>query len=341
MAKAGGKRRDGIQERTNGDGSITYRAQIRIRGHAPISKSFTRRTDAKRWIETTKTAMRNGSALSTEAERTTLSEALERYLREVTPKKKGKEREGRRVKAWMKHPLAVRFLSQLRGVDFAKYRDARLTAGASESTVRSELMLLSALYKVARKEWGMDGLRNPISDVAVPNPGRSNARDRRLVGDEEKRLLDALKAFGPYYAPLAELAIESAMRQGELLSLTSPAVDLDKRIARLEDTKNSERRDVPLSTRAVEIIRALPRPIVAGAPLFPLNQDDVIRTFREACTAASIENLKFHDLRHEATSRICKRVSMQEAMKITGHKTPSMLMRYFHPKAEDLARKLA
>jgi integrase len=333
MAKANGKRRDGIQERENGDGSITYRAQIRIRGHAPISKSFTRRTDAKRWIETTKTAMRNGTALSTEAERTTLNEALERYLREVTPKKKGKEREGRRVKAWMKHPLAVRFLSQLRGVDFAN--------GASESTVRSELMLLSAVYKVARKEWGMDGLRNPISDVAVPNPGRSNERDRRLVDDEEKRLLDALKAFGPYYAPLAELAIESAMRQGELLSLTSPAVDLDKRIARLEDTKNSERRDVPLSTRAVEIIRALPRPIIAGAPLFPLNQDDVIRTFREACTAARIENLKFHDLRHEATSRICKRVSMQEAMKITGHKTPSMLMRYYHPKAEDLARKLA
>src|SRR5688572_4303396 len=87
-------RRDGIQERQNSDGTITYRAQVRLRGHAPISKSFTRRTDAKRWIEETKTAIRNGTVTSTDAERTTLKEALERYLREVTPKKKGSEREG-------------------------------------------------------------------------------------------------------------------------------------------------------------------------------------------------------------------------------------------------------
>jgi integrase len=66
----------------------------------------------------------------------------------------------------------------------------------------------------------------------------------------------------------------------------------------------------------------------------------VIRTFRAACVVAGIENLKSHDLRHEATSRICQRLSMHEAMKVTGHKTPSMMMRYFHPKAEDLARKL-
>ena len=335
------RRRDGIQERATSDGSITFRAQIRLRGYAPISKSFTRRTDAKRWIETTKTAVRNGNVLSTEAERTTLKEALERYGREVTPKKKGAEREARRVKAWTKHPLGVRFLSHLHGKDFAKYRDDRLDAGASKSTVRSELMLISALYKIARKEWGMPALRNPISDVAVPNPGRTNERDRRLVGDEEQRLLASLKSFGAYYAPLAELAIETAMRQGELLSLTWPDVDLEKRIARLRDTKNSERRDGPLSSRAVEIIRALPRPIDSKAPLFPLDQDDVIRTFREACAAAAIENLKFHDLRHEATSRICKRVSMHEAMKITGHKTAAMMMRYYHPDPEELARKLA
>jgi integrase len=175
----------------------------------------------------------------------------------------------------------------------------------------------------------------------VPNPGRSNERDRRLTGDEQERLLAQLRVLGPYVAPMVELAIESAMRQGELLSLTFADVELEGRIARLKDTKNSERRNVPLSTRAVEIIRALPRPIDTSAPLFPVTQDNVIRTFRAACEACGIENLKFHDLRHEATSRICRRVSMQEAMKITGHKTPSMLIRYYHPDIEDLARKLA
>ena len=153
--------------------------------------------------------------------------------------------------------------------------------------------------------------------------------------------MEQLRKVGTYMAPLAELAIETAMRQGELLSLTWADIDLQKRIAHLKDTKNSEPRDVPLSTRAIEIIRARARPIDNSAPLFPLKQDDVIRTFRQACNDAKIENLKFHDLRHEATSRICDKLPMHEAMRVTGHKTPSMLMRYYHPKAEDLARKLA
>jgi integrase len=334
-------RRDGIQERVSSDGSITYRAQIRMRGYAPISKSFARRTDAKRWVEETKTAIRAGTVLSTEADRTTLKEALERYLREATPKKKGSNREADRVKAWMRHPMAVRFISQVRSSEFAKYRDERLAHGVAASTVRSELMLISAVYKIARKEWGMGGLRNPISDVAVPNPGRSNERDRRLVDDEEHKLLVQLRTLGTYFAPMAELAIETAMRQGELLALAWSDVHLEKRVAKLRNTKNSEARDVPLSSRAVEIIRTLPRALSDAAPLFPVTQDNVIRTFRAACTAAEIENLKFHDLRHEAVSRICGRLPMHEAMRITGHKTPAMLMRYYHPKAEELARKLA
>lgn len=332
-------KRDGIQERTNGDGSISYRAQIRVGGFPPLSKSFRRRTDAKHWIEATKTAIRAGNMVSTEASRTTLKEALERYLREVTPKKKGARREQDRVGAWIRNPLAVRFLSQLRGADFAAYRDQRRAEGRAENTIRIELAMISKLYKIAAKDWGMEGLRNPIQSVTMP--AGSNKRERRLQPDEETALLEQLRKTGAYMAPLASLAIETAMRQGELLALTWADVDLQRRVAHLKDTKNSEPRDVPLSTRAIEIILALPRPIADSAPLFPISQDEVIRTFREVCTAAKIENLKFHDLRHEATSRICDRLPMHEAMRVTGHKTPAMLMRYYHPKAEDLARKLA
>jgi integrase len=131
------------------------------------------------------------------------------------------------------------------------------------------------------------------------------------------------------------------MRQGELLSLTWADVDLSKRVAKLRDTKNGEARDVPLSTGAVEVIKALPRQLDASTPLFPLTKDRVIHTFRRACTDAGIDNLHFHDLRHEAVSRICEKLPMHEAMRVSGHKTPAMLMRYYHPKAEDLARKLA
>ena len=334
------KRRDGIQERINSDGSTTYRAQVRVRGFPPVSKSFPRLTDARRWIEETKTAMRGGTFVSTEGERTTLNEALDRYLREVVPLKKGKKREADRVKTWMKHPLALRFMSHLRGADFAEYRDKRRAEGKAENTIRLELALISAVYKRASREWKMEGLRNPIKNVSLPAGSRE--RNRRLKGDEKEGLLAALKALGPYHAPLAELAIETAMRQGELLSLTAADVDLEKRIARLKDTKNSERRDVPLSSRAVELIRALPRPLEATAPLFPCSQDDVIRTFKQACSDAGIEDMKFHDLRHEAVSRLFERgLALPEVAAISGHKTWSQLKRYTQLKAEDLARKLA
>jgi len=332
------KQRDGIQERRAADGTITFRAQVRLRGHAAVSKTFSRKTDAKQWVEATKTSIRRGDLPSGEADRTTLKEALERYLREVTPLKKDREREGNRVKAWMTHPLAVRFLSKLRGADFASYRDARRRAGKAENTIALELKLISHVFKIAASDWGMEGLRNPIKNVAMP--GGSRKRDRRLVGDEEQRLTAELGKT-PYMRELAELAIETAMRQSELLSLTRALVDLDARVAHLADTKNGERRDVPLSPRAVEIIRGLPRQIREDAPIFPMSQDFVIRTFRAACTAAKIANLKFHDLRHEATTRLGERLAMHELQRVTGHKTLAMLSRYYHPRPEDLARKLA
>jgi integrase len=332
-----------IEERVSSSGKVTYRAKIRVRGHAPISQTFERKADARKWARDLETDISRGANVSTEADRTTLKEALERYVREQPKRSDGKplkgwDRQQDRAKAWMKSPLAHRFLSQLRGTDFAHHRDVRRAEGRAENTIRLELALISTLYKLAAREWRMEGLRNPIQGMTMP--GGSNKRDRRVTAEEERELLAQLASINEYMAPLCSLAIETAMRQGELLSLTWADVNLQQRVAKLRDTKNSEPRDVPLSSRAVEILKALPRSLDSSAPVFPLTQDNVIRMFRAACEAANIKNLKFHDLRHEATSRICDKVPMHEAMRITGHKTPSMLMRYYHPKAEELARKL-
>lgn len=326
----------GIQERTSGDGTVSYRAQIRMRGFPHLSETFTRKTDAKKWIEDTKAAIRGGTAVSTEAARTTLREALERYLREITPRKKGRLREEERAKVWMQNPIALRFLAQLRGLDFSKYRDARRAEGKAENTIRLELALISHLYEIARKEWGMEGLRNPIRNISMP--AGSNKRERRVTADEEAAILKHLS--GPYMAPIALLAIETAMRRGELLALTWGDINLAAGVAKLRDTKNGEARAVPLSSRAIAILKDMPRSLDATAAVFPIAQDVVSREFGLACKAAGIENLHFHDLRHEAVSRICEKLPMHEAMRVTGHKTPAMLMRYYHPKAEDLARKL-
>lgn len=262
---------------------------------------------------------------SPQAERTTLKQALQRYLREVTPGKKGRALEARRVKSWTQHSLAQRPLSELRAADFACYRDEELARGKPGNTVRLELALIRMLYNVAARRWGMQGLENPITGVALS----SGARERRLVGDEEQRLLAQLKASGAYFAPLAELALESAMRQAELLSLTAEDVSLEHRIANVRDPNDGKTRTVPLSPRAVQIIGSLPKPRSLVAPLFPLSRDSVIRAFRKACDHAGIRDLSFHDLRHEAIARICARLPMQRAMRVVGYKTPAMLMRYY------------
>ena len=158
---------------------------------------------------------------------------------------------------------------------------------------------------------------------------RKLPRDRRLAGDEEQRLLDRLKGYGAYFAPLAELALETAMRQAELLSLTPGDVDAGRGIARVRKTDDTAARSVPLSPRALQIVCALPKPVSLMAPLFPLSRDELIRVFRRACNEAGIRDLKFQDLRHEAISRICQGLAMEEAMRIVGYKTPAMLMRYY------------
>jgi integrase len=176
----------------------------------------------------------------TEAEGTTLAEALKRYLREITPSKKGASKEASRIGAWIKHPIASRSLASLKGADFARYRDERIQSGASSGTVLRDLSIVSHLFTVAATDWGMAVL-NPLNNVRKPKPGK--ARTRRLEGDEEERLLKACKGSrNALLYPLVVVAIETGMRLSELLGLTWGDVDLTKQLAYLADTKNGDSR---------------------------------------------------------------------------------------------------
>jgi integrase len=161
------------------------------------------------------------------------------------------------------------------------------------------------------------------------------------VDGEEKRLLAACSgARNPYLLSVVRLALETAMRQGELVALRWENVDLTRRIAHLPDTKNGEARTVPLSSTSVEVLRALPRRL--HGQVFPgLTTEAVKRAFARATRRAGIEDLHFHDLRHEATTRFFELgLNIMEVATITGHKDLRMLRRYTHLKAEDLAKKL-
>lgn len=222
--------------------------------------------------------------------------------------------------------------------DLARYRDSRLEMGVGGNTVRLELALISHLYEVARKDWGYEMLGNPAK--AMRKPRLPRGRDRRLFIGEEQRLLDYCDKTGKALLKgIIILAIETAMRRGELTKLTWSDVDLGTRLAYLHDTKNGEARVVPLSTRAVSAIQTIPRG--SGESLVGVHRDNVSSAFASACKACGIQGLRLHDLRHEATSRLFEKgFSMMEVATITGHKSLSMLKRYTHLRPSDLLSRL-
>ena len=188
------------------------------------------------------------------------------------------------------------------------------------------------------REWGYALPCNPVSQIR--KPAASKARKRRLENDEEKRLLDALaQSRSPWAKPLVIVAIETGMRRGESLSLRWENVHLAQSYVHLPDTKNGTARDVPLSTLAKKTLAELPRDI--SGLVFPIHFEALKSLWNRICRKLDIEDLRFHDLRHEATSRFFEKgLNVMEVAAITGHKDTKTLSRYTHLRAEDLSRKL-
>ncbi|MCA9250980.1 MAG: site-specific integrase [Phycisphaerales bacterium] len=194
-------------------------------------------------------------------------------------------------------------------------------------------------------------VQNPVLLMRRPAPAR--ARNRRLVGGEEARLLNALDSGGqdakgrflpgtrnPWIKPIVQLMIETAMRRGEILGMCWEHVDLKARTVFLPDTKNGDSRTVPLSPAAITIVANLPRSI--SGRIFPISANAFKKAFNRARTMAGIKDLRAHDLRHEAASRLAEHLdNILELSAVTGHRDVRMLKRYYHPDASKLADKIA
>jgi integrase len=340
-----------ITKRSNGK----WQAKVRRHGMPPLSKVFRRRIDADSWAKTQESEFDRGVWKDrTTADATTLYTLLDAYLREVVPPKRGADVEVFRIRTMQRDDLSRYKLSALTPIVLTGWRDQRLGAGAAGSTVNRELGLLSAVLNWGRKEL-MVQMDNPVAAIRRPPQGR--ARDRRFEGGEEKRLLQALSDHpgtvqgrrragryrvgtrNPWIRPLVELAIATAMRRGELLSLTWDDIDFDRRTAHLEHTKNGDARVVPLSSRALKILKGLPKS--KDGQVFPVTIDSVKKAWERACQRAGLEDFHFHDLRHVATARLSEKLpNLIELAAVTGHKDLRMLKRYYNPKPEDLARIL-
>ena len=319
---------------------IGYQAKIRKKGYPTQNKTFRTKKEAEAWATVVESEMLRGVWRDrSEAEGTTLKDCLARYIQEVIPSKKG---DGRRetgfARQWMDRPIASRFMAAIRGRDVADAIKEMESEEKSANTIRLHLALLSHLFAVAKVEWEMEGLENPVE--AVRKPKLPQGRERRLEPGEEDRLLAACQSVNPELAAIVRFAIETTMRQGEIIGMTWAMIDLKRRVVRLPDTKNGLARDVPLSTAAERVLANMPRRMDGGR-VWSYTQDGMRASWRRALAHAGIDGLTFHDLRHEAASRLFEKgFNPMEVSAITGHKTLQMLKRYTHLRAEDLAKRM-
>ena len=316
-------------------GKRVWQAHVRRRGYPAQVRTFDTKAEAEAWAATIESEIARGVFVCrAEAEGTTLTEALGRYAREISSKKKSGNREVYTIRWWQDSVLGPRSLASIRGKDIAAVLATKESEGAAPHTIHLYLALLSHLFTVARKQWGMEGLNNPAELVHKPRlpPGR----DRRLIGDEKARILAAAEAYGGEIGQIITWAIETAMRRGEIAAMRWEHLDIEGRAFLLPETKNGTPRRVPLSKVAQAVLDRLPRR--PDGRVWGMRPESMSQAFERVCKAAGIEGMTFHDLRHEATSRLFEKgLNPMQAAAITGHKTQQMLKRYTHLRAEDLA----
>lgn len=307
----------------------SWRAVIRRTGHTTQIKTFPLKAAAERWATKVEREMDLGEFADRRSCDVTGAAIAQQYADEISPAKKGKRWEQVRLKklarvAWMQKPL-----NRVTADDIQKWRKAQTISGAS---LRREMNLLNSVFNYAKKHW--HPVQNPLAGVS--KPADSKSRERRPSQAE----LGAIRTHfqkKPGMALLVELAIETAMRLGELCSLDWKDVYLDECYVQLHDTKNGTARKVPLSKTAIELLQArTPAGKVIGVSAATAGV-----YWRKACKELGITDLHFHDLRHEATTRMAAKVPNAMALaKITGHKDLKMLSRYYNPSVGDLAKLL-
>lgn len=325
-----------ITKRPNG-----YQVQIRKRGFPTLSKQFKTHREARLWGSHFESQMDIGCFKDkTQAENTALGDLLQRYVTEVTPLKKSWRQEKARIHQMLRDdPVCLYKMTALTPKVIAAWRDNRLLH-VSGSTTNRDLALLSHVINTARREWDIH-IENPLTLVRRPKCGKG--RERRLTGDEQERLFQEIssKSKNPYLLPVVQMAIETGMRRGELLGLEWSRVDLDRRVIRLIDTKNGDGRSVPLTLRAVEILSGLPKRQGYELMVFPISANALKLGFQRALERSRIDDLRIHDLRHEAVSRFFEKgLNVMEVASISGHKTLQMLKRYTHMQVDSLIRKM-
>jgi integrase len=317
-----------------------WQARVQRKGQQPVSKSFQSKEDAQRWARQVEAEIDKGSYTNIAlAERTLFKDVIERYVQQVTLKTRSMREDTYRLRALARHPIANLRMTALTPINVAEYRDERLKLVSNGAVIR-ELSYFSSIINHARREWGITMI-NPVP--LVKKPASPQGRNRILTEEELSRLYAALtprvKNANHWILPLTKFALESAMRQGEILGLQWEHINLQNRTAFIPLTKNGEPRTVPLSSAAVEILKGLPRNLHSA--VFPVTRFTLSAAIDRARIKAKLDDWHFHDLRHMAITRLAEKLpNLIELSAVSGHRSLAMLKRYYHPNPVQLAEKL-
>lgn len=272
-----------------------------------------------------------------------LEAALELYLEEVTPEKKGAQQEAAMLNMLMRQEFAKKKLRDLTVSDFADYRDMRLEEGKAASTIRNNLNTLSAVYEWLIHEKLVE-TANPIASLrkrkrGIPQP--KGHRERRLKQGEADKLMAAITSLqtpvGRQWSVLFPLLLDSGMRLGEAMSLRCGWLRQEEGFVVIPDSKNNSRRYVALSDRAYAALLEHIEKEPDDSKVFRFSEWTAKNVWRnEIRVAAGCRDLRIHDLRHEALSSMAARgADLKTLMRQSGHKTVAVLMRYLNPTPQE------
>jgi integrase len=352
-----------IERRKADDGAVTFRVKVRLKGHPVQSATFARLTDAKKWAQQTEAAIREGRHFKTvEAKRHTLAEMVDRYIREIMPRKPKSAAQQTPQLLWWKSAIGEYTLADVTPALIGECRERLAqqpfaeTVGSrsgpagkaryrSPSTVLRYLAALSHVYTVAVKEWGwVDD--SPMRKVTKPKESRG--RVRYLSEKERDALLACAERSGNAdLYPAMVLALSTGARRMEIMGLRWKQVDLSRGVITLDDTKNGEIRALPLVSKAHGLMLARSKVRRIDTDLvFPANDGkkpiDLRSPFEKALKDAGIEDFRWHDLRHTCASYLAMNgASLAEIAEVLGHKTLQMVRRYAHLSHAHTARVVA
>lgn len=346
-----------ISERRKKDGTIQYKAVVRVKGYPTRTETFARKADAQKWAKQIEVQMDEGRHFKDGDSRyRTLGDMIDRYIRDVVPVRHSRRLARNAILChlrWWKEQLGDQLLTEISAPRIVEMRDRLLNSPAvdargnpyidadgkirktkSPATVVRYLASLSVVYTTAVNEWEWVD-HNPVKKVRRPR--EPMGRVRFLSDVERTALLDACRgSANPLLYPIVVLALSTGARHNEIRSLVWSQVDLERRVIRLIETKNRERCALPLTGLAYDLVRDLHANRRADTELvFPRPDGKrpvyIENDWNKALAQAGIEDFRFHDLRHTAASYLAMNgATLAEIAEVLGHKTLQMVKRYAH-----------